>query len=143
MRAPARDSGAGLDINMTPLVDIVFLLIVFFVVSSHLAKQEIQLQLDLPDALSARRVSATQARRLVVNVLPGGKLMLAGSVVTADELEKMVAYESRRAKEVLEVRIRSDRNVPYEQIEPVLVSCARGGVWNVSFAVVESDGSAG
>lgn len=143
MRAPTRASGAGLDINMTPLVDIVFLLIVFFVVSSHLAKQEIQLQLDLPGASSARRAASAHARRLVVNVLPEGQLMLAGRAVTVDELEKMVEYEQRRSKELLEVRIRSDRNVPYELIEPVLVACARGGVWNVSFAVVEREGRGG
>ncbi len=139
MRAPARTSGAGLDINMTPLVDIVFLLIVFFVVSSHLAKQEIQLQLDLPGASSARRASATHARRLIVNVLPEGQLMLAGRPVSVEELETMVAYEGRRAKELLEIRIRSDRSVPYGQIEPVLIACARAGVWNVSFAVVQRD----
>ena len=139
MRAPARTSGAGLDINMTPLVDIVFLLIVFFVVSSHLAKQEVQLQLDLPGSSSARRAAATHARRLVVNVLPGGQLMLTGRVVSIEELEKMVAHEGRSAKELLEVRIRSDRNVPYGRIEPVLLACARAGVWNVSFAVVQRD----
>ncbi len=139
MRVPKQARGTGLDINMTPLVDIVFLLIVFFVVSSHLAKQEIQLQLDLPGAASGRRESATQARRLIVNVLPEGQLMLAGRVVTVEELEKMVAFEGRRTKELLEVRIRSDRSVPYGQIEPVLLACARGGVWNVSFAVVQSD----
>ena len=36
----------------------------------------------------------------------------------------------------LEVRIRSDRNVPYRVVEPVLLACARSGVWNVTFAVI-------
>ena len=35
------------------------------------------------------------------------------------------------------VRIRGDQSVPYREIEPILLACARAGVWNVTFAVVE------
>ena len=35
----------------------------------------------------------------------------------------------------LEVRIRSDRTVPYARVEPVMLSCAKAGIWNVTFAV--------
>jgi hypothetical protein len=41
-----------------------------------------------------------------------------------------------RSKGDLEVRIRGDRSVPYRVIEPLLVSCAEAGVWNVGFVVV-------
>ncbi len=56
MRLPTQqhtDRGR-LDVKMTPMIDIVFLLIIFFLVSSHLAKQEVQLDLDLPAAESGR-----------------------------------------------------------------------------------------
>jgi biopolymer transport protein ExbD len=127
---------------MTPMIDVVFLLIIFFLVSSHLAQQEVQLDLDLPGAASGRRPDADELRRVVVNVLPeqqaGGYVMVGGRLVGNQELFRLIAYESRRSGRQLEVRIRSDRTVPYRVIEPVMVACARARVWQVAFAVVEN-----
>ena len=39
-----------------------------------------------------------------------------------------------------EVRIRSDRSVPYRFVEPVMIACARAGAWNVTFAVIRKEG---
>lgn len=142
MRVPSNLSRGSVGFNMTPMIDVVFLLIIFFLVSSHLARQEIQLQLDLPDAGSGRRPEEDpQTRRVVVNVLPdrsaGGNLVVGGRVVHEDELAEMIGYESRRSGRALEVRIRSDRKVPYRVVEPVMIACAKAGVWKVTFAVVE------
>jgi biopolymer transport protein ExbD len=124
---------------MTPMIDVVFLLIIFFLVSSHLARQETQLDLDLPQAASGRRPEEDQVRRVVVNVLPEtgteGRVQVGGKLLAPDELSSLIEFESRRSDEPLEVRIRSDRRVPYRVIEPILVACARARVWNVTFAV--------
>ncbi len=140
MRVPTNLSRESLGFNMTPMIDVVFLLIIFFLVSSHLAQQEIQLELDLPDARSGRRVDEDDIRRVVVNVLPDerpeGRIMVGGQAMNAEQFTQMIGFESRRAGSQLEVRIRSDRKVPYRVIEPIMVACARSGVWNVSFAVI-------
>ena len=146
MRVPTNLSRAGLGFNMTPMIDVVFLLIIFFLVSSHLAQQEIQLELDLPDAASGQRPKEDEIRRVVINVLPeqraGKRIMVGGRLVAEEELPQLIDHESRRARrEVrgqLEVRIRSDRKVPYRVVEPLMVACARSGVWKVTFAVVEN-----
>ena len=56
-----------------------------------------------------------------------------------DELGQLIDYESMRGGESLEVRIRSDRRVPYRVIEPILVACAKAGAWNVTFAVIAGE----
>ena len=141
MRVPSNLARGSLGFNMTPMIDVVFLLIIFFLVSSHLAQQEVQLDLDLPGAASGRRPDADELRRVVVNVLAeqqvGGYIMVGGRLMDDQELSRLIAYESRRSGRQLEVRIRSDRTVPYRVIEPVMVACARAGVWRVAFAVVE------
>jgi biopolymer transport protein ExbD len=125
---------------MTPMIDVVFLLIIFFLVSSHLARQEVQLELDLPRAASGLRTPRDEARRIVVNVLPephaARRIMVGGRLLEADELARMIRFERERTEGNLEVRIRSDRHVPYRDVEPVMLACARSGVWNVTFAVV-------
>ncbi len=140
MRVPTSLSRADPGFNMTPMIDVVFLLIIFFLVSSHLAQQEVQLELDLPEAGSGQRPAEEEARRVVVNVLPqeqpAGRIMVGGRLMHSDELAELVRYESRRVGRQLEVRIRADRKVPYRVVEPVMVACAEAGVWKVTFAVV-------
>jgi len=142
MRAPSNLSRGSLGFNMTPMIDVVFLLIIFFLVSSHLARQETQLEIDLPDATSGQRPGEDEARRVVINVLadapPEARIQIGGNVMDEAQLIDVIRYESRRARsnrEDLDVRIRSDRRVPYRVIEPIMVACARAGVWKVTFAV--------
>ena len=140
MRSPTNLSRGSVGFNMTPMIDVVFLLIIFFLVSRHLARQEVQLELDLPEAGTGQRSEEDEMRRVVVNVLPeerpGGRIMVGGRLLAADALADLIGYESRQADGQLEVRIRSDRKVPYQIVEPVMVACARAGVWKVTFAVV-------
>ena len=140
MRVPVNPLRARVGLNMTPMIDVVFLLIIFFLVSSHLAQQEFEGELDLPDAGTGQPVEEDQVRRMVVNVLPeqedGRRIRVAGRSVDQAELTALIDYESRQSKGRLEVRIRSDRKVPYQVVEPVMVACARAGVWKVTFAVV-------
>ena len=135
MRVPSSLTGGSVTFNMTPMIDVVFLLIIFFLVSSHLAKQEAQMELPLPVAESGSTPDDVQSRRITVNVLRDGSLLLAGKPVRGGELpQRLVTAISARGQD-LEVRIRSDRNVAYRHVEPILIACARAGIWNVAFAV--------
>lgn len=135
MRVPNHLRGSRERVNMTPMIDVVFQLIIFFLVSSHLAKQEAQLPLPLPLATSGLQETAQAAHRVTVNVLADGHLSLAGRPLTAGELQQRLQTRLAETGADLEVRIRSDRTVAYQHVEPVLLACARAGVWNVAFAV--------
>jgi len=143
MRAPTNLARGSLGFNMTPMIDVVFLLIIFFLVSSHLVRQDTQMEseeLNLPQADSGRPADADLARRVVVNVLPdpasGGRFVVGGRPMQSDELHKLIAYRDRSGRR-MEVRIRADRTVPYRVVEPLMIACARAGVWKVTFAVVD------
>lgn len=139
MRAPTGHSRGDVGFNMTPMIDIVFQLIVFFLVASHLAQQETQLELALPDAETGRPAVDAPARRVVVNVQPNGELSLSGQPVTADDLEQRIGVEAREHGADVEVRIRADRRVPYRVIEPILTACTQAGIWKVTFAVIRDE----
>jgi len=140
MRAPNHLDRGTPGFNMTPMIDVVFLLIIFFLVSSHLARQEVEMELNLPDAQTGQDADPTDlTRRLVFNVLPEGGIVVGGQPLAPDALSDMIAYESGRGRtpgEPLEVRIRTDREAPYRTVEPIMRACARAGVWRVTFAVV-------
>lgn len=135
MRVPEHTRGSDLTFNMTPMIDVVFLLIIFFLVSSHLARQEVQMPLPLPTASSGERPIETAVRRVTINVLGDGRLMFAGKPVEVEQLPERLAVARSESGDDLEIRIRSDRSVAYQHVEPILLACARTGIWNVAFAV--------
>jgi biopolymer transport protein ExbD len=124
---------------MTPMIDIVFLLIIFFLVSSHLARQEAQMDLPLPIADSGTKADDIKGRRLTLNVTIDGAMILAGRRVTREELGARLAAALEAANGELEVRIRSDREVPYRHVAPIMLSCARSGIWNVTIGVYRTE----
>ena len=135
MKVPSHLKGSGVDFNMTPMIDVVFLLIIFFLVSSHLAKQEVHMNLPLPDAQSGIQAENSKLPRVVVNISLEGALRMAGRQLTLEQFQQQLLERRMKSGKDLEVRIRSDRGVPYRNISPVMQRCAEAGIWNVTFAV--------
>ncbi len=133
----------SLSINMTPMIDVVFLLIIFFLVSSHLARRENELPLDLPVADTGEELDTRETARLTLNIESDGRMTLGGSRIPAAGLaQRLVEVKDRQGKDV-ELRIRADRSVPYRQIWPILRAAADQGIWNVSFSVIRGTAGAG
>ena len=146
MRIPLRTHRGRIAINMTPMIDVVFLLIIFFLVSSHLAKQEVQAELDLPVAETGEENTEATQRRITINVLEKNgsyQILFGARPVPLERLSAQLTEELASAADNLEVRVRADRSGPYRVIEPLLVSCARLDIWNVQFAVIRSENGAG
>ena len=127
---------------MTPMIDIVFQLIIFFLVSSHLAQSQLQYVFDLPEAKTGQeQLETTQTTKIVINILPPEgenaeyTILLAGENVDIATLKKKLRYES--GKQQVEIHIRTSQKTPYRVVEPVLTACAQSGVWDVRFAVYE------
>ena len=139
MRIPSFSKGGEVGFNMTPMIDVVFQLIIFFLVSSHLAKQEVQLKLPLPTAQTGLQEKPSEKPRLTVNVLADGTMLLAGRQVTAEELRARLVERQKDLGKDVEVRIRGDRSTAYKHVEPVMLSCYRAGIWNVSYSVFRKE----
>lgn len=140
MRIPSRSLTGEVGFNMTPMIDVVFQLIIFFLVSSHIAKQEVQMKLPLPLATSAQKEEVRdEVPKLTIHIDLEGQIFLAARPVNAEELSKRLRQRKAELGEnqPLEVRIRGDRRVPYRAMEPVMVACAEAGVWNVQYSVYD------
>ena len=139
MRAPRSSLSRKVGINMTPMIDVVFLLIIFFLVSSHLVRQETQIELALPIAKSASEDKDLDVPRVTLNVKADGQLLLAGREIDIERLEPRLRELREKEGERLEVRLRGSRDTPYTYVEPILVACTKVGIWNVSFAVYNKE----
>lgn len=136
MRAPTIRTRSSLEFNMTPMIDVTFQLIIFFMLAGQLTRQEMQVDLDLPGASQGNKQNQTPPRLVTVNVTRDGSILLSGEVVDVPEFRRRISVEAQRSAGDLEVRIRADRSVPYRAVEPLLSGCAQAGVWNVGFTVV-------
>lgn len=146
MRIPTRPRQRGLQFNITPLIDIIFLLIIFFLAASHFVRSEAKEPVELPEATAGEDTPPEAPRRLIVTIKAEGTLHVAGRTVTMPEVDHMILSGSQSSKSdeerrPFEVRIRGDRSVPYETVEPILLACARYGVTDVKFAVIDKSGS--
>ncbi len=139
MRIPQAIGGTGVGVNMTPMIDVVFQLIIFFLVSSHLVQQESQFELSLPQATTAQEEDFDEKPRLTINVLADGRLLHGGREVTPLELQSQLQQRQKDFGVDVEVRIRCDRAVAYRHVEPVMLACVRCGLWNVTFAAIRSE----
>lgn len=135
MRARVHSARLPVKLNLTPMIDVTFQLILFFLLAGHLAQQESSVELDLPLAQTGHKAMENSTRRIVINVTQDGTLILSGETIDLERLGRILSAD-RRTSETLEVRIRTDRRTPYGKIAPLLVRCAESGIWNVSFAVI-------
>ncbi len=119
------------------MIDVVFLLIIFFLVSSHLAQRENRIELDLPVALTGQDDQPDDSRRITVNVLSSGTILVTGREIPAESVTQMFAEAAGDDGDQVRIRIRGDRNVTYDKVSPIMKSAVEAGIWNVTFAVVE------
>lgn len=139
MKIPTQLKPGQSGFNMTPMIDVVFLLIIFFLVSSHLAKQEAQMPMPLPTAQSGMEIIDEMRDKVVINVDRQGRLLLAGREVPPESLARRLGEIAGQSSDRMEVRIRCDRQTPYANVRPIMLACTEAGVWNVVFAVIREE----
>lgn len=113
--------------NLTPLIDIVFLLLVFFMLTSHFV-QEQAIDIDLPVAESGEAVSEDTQLELVINA--EGRFLLDDHFVEAESLEA-VLREKLQQRSDKNLRVRGDRHAPLGQAVSVLDAARKAGASGV------------
>lgn len=113
-------------INMTPVIDMVFLLLIFFLVASQFAEEERSLEVVLPSASEARPLTATP-REVFVNIDHEGKYFVDGRVMQIDEVEAVLRQAVANNPANQSVIIRADKRVPFDAVVGVMNACNRVG----------------
>ncbi|MFK8113579.1 MAG: ExbD/TolR family protein [Rubripirellula sp.] len=138
MRVPSTHNRRSVGANMTPMIDVVFLLIIFFLVSSHLARQENRLPLNLPVASTFDPLDPERAP-LTISINAEAKWLIGGDVVDLEALRSVLSDLRIRRGAEASVRIRTDGMVHYQYVEPVLREAALAGVTDATIAVREEE----
>ncbi len=127
MRIPARSDRGGLKFNITPMIDVVFNLIIFFLVTSHFVRSEQVESVNLATATQKEEKNPL-ALPLVITIQANRSLSIRGENVDLGQIDQLILAGELEQGERFEVHVRADKTVPFEVIEPVMISCARSGV---------------
>jgi len=124
--------------QLAPLIDIVFLLLVFFIVTRALAAQEKETPIELPKTTSA----VTRRREkldIVVNITRAGEIHIHNQRYSVEKLRKVLVDIQESARTVpVSVIIRADGKSLHEDVVKVLDACAAAKLKNVSFVSVNA-----
>ncbi len=126
MLIQANESAPRLSIELTPMIDMVFLLLIFFLVATTYRQTEREMQIALPVAGSAAPISA-MLQELIVNVDVDGKIIVGGRGVEPETLRSMVT-EAVKVNPEQKVTVRGDRRTAYANIVTVLDICKAAGI---------------
>lgn len=124
----ARRKRKGLEIAITPLIDIVFLLLIFFMLTSRFVVQE-GIEVDLPVTKELHRLSGKEVH--LIFITEGGELFFEGRFMA---LEELASKMSRRGATWLTkpFEIRADRRTPVQSMVRVLEVLRDGGARKVT-----------
>jgi biopolymer transport protein ExbD len=124
IKAPERNSQVA--IELTPIIDMVFLLLIFFLVATTFHQEEREMQIALPVAKSAGPISA-MLQELIVNVDVDGNIIVGGRQIDAEALREMVETAVAQNPEQ-KVTVRGDRGTVYANVMRVLDVCKGAGI---------------
>lgn len=126
-------------LRIAPLVDIVLLLICFYLVVSRSIQTHDDPQVQLPH-MAKQRTMTTQPAEMVINLRQDGSVIVNARVVDMPALADLLRREQQRAtanEQNLDVVIRADQRQRYHRLDDLLDACRRAGLGQVVFRSTE------
>ena len=127
-----------MQIDMTPMIDVVFNLLIFFMLVNQMVQVE-RAELQLPVADQAKEGIMIDQKELILNVHKDGRIEVFGRFMNWPELTRLLFDESRLSRDSQDnsnrsVLIRGDIEAPYKIIQKVMIECAKQKIYKISFA---------
>ncbi|MEI6563692.1 MAG: biopolymer transporter ExbD [bacterium] len=154
MKIKAEKDIPEVHIELVPLIDCVFLLLIFFMTSATMSKLDAPGDVKLPIATNAAK-QKDPSRRGIVNVVQPGfrtpqgetatfekQFLVSGQLVNEEGLTKLMEQEVKREPN-LRLYLRADRNVKFAVVRKAMGACAAAGISDVIFATFLQDLSMG
>jgi len=121
------------EVNLTPLIDVVFLLLIFFMVSTTFEQQS-RIQIELPEATATAAETENETLEIVIDTQ--GRYFIGERQVVNSEVKTLKSAISKAVdgRESLTVIIRSDANTPYQAVITALDATSQLGLTQISLA---------
>ncbi|QDT02618.1 Biopolymer transport protein ExbD [Rubripirellula lacrimiformis] len=140
MAVKIKRSSVASTLSLTPLIDVVFLLLIFFLVTSEFEDEERRLDIVLPSATSAVPMTG-KPREVIVDIDATGTFYVGGQATTLDELRGVLETAVANNPTNQSVVIRADRETSFQPVVSVMDACNRTGVSDYAVTTQEGPGT--
>jgi len=134
MRIPSPQDEGHTPINLMPLIDMVFLLLIFFLVATSFAQEERDQRVKLPITSSPKPLSAPP-RQVIINILVDGTTKVGARVYDRDQLTNLLARVARNEPDRM-VLIRADERSLHKYFAGVASLCKKVGINEVKIGYI-------
>lgn len=131
-----RQHDSGCDINMTPMIDVVFQLIIFFIVTVKM-DQEINEDIRLALAPHGPLLKEQNPPATIIEIDKRGWITMRGVPMTKGRLRSLMVNRHRRLGGGFPVLIRADRKTRHVDVRSVMDMCTDIGIWRIQFAAIQ------
>ena len=123
---------APAELQLAPMLDVVFQLLIFFLVSFEFQRTELDMKVSVPSAQEGADPKRALGE-IIVNVRADGEVVVEGQSMTQAQLKaKLTAIAKQHQNQP--IRLRGDAKCEYQTIVEVIDTCQKAGIWNISFA---------
>lgn len=134
------DKGSALEsLSLTPLIDVVFLLLIFFLVSTRFAEEEREMDVLLPQASEAQPL-ISQPKEVFVNIDHQGRYYVTGKLLTTGELYPVLRSASVNNPGRASVIIRADKRCQWEHVVAVMDACNKADIRDYKVTTLDQGG---
>lgn len=134
MRFRKQSTEGGEVINLSSMIDVLFILIIFFLVTTTFKEEEIDHLVNLPTDQRNQSLTQTKGNLAKINIRENGSFIVMGTQMTEEQLAQWLAGEAKR-KPDLKVLIRCDENARHLFLANVISICRHSGVPRANIAV--------
>ena len=135
MHVPAEENDRH-GMNLTPMIDVVFLLLIFFLVATRFHREEKELSIRIPDVYKARPLSAGP-KELVVNINSDGDYIVMGDTVSETQLRTLIgSLAKKNPADMTTVQVRTDMEAQVKYSMAVVGMCEEQEIKH-TFTVLE------
>ena len=131
------DDEQEIGLNLTSLIDVVFLLLIFFMVSTTFLNIEKEMDLELPEATSGRPEEMEQDE-IIINVLADGRLKMGNAFYDADQLTERLRQVAMANKDT-PVTIRGDKGTDFQNAVRAMDACMRANLRRISVGILGAE----
>ncbi|NND99407.1 MAG: biopolymer transporter ExbD [Pirellulaceae bacterium] len=137
MAIEIKRSTAASTLSLTPLIDVVFLLLIFFLVTSEFEEEERRLKIVLPEATSAVPMTG-KPREIIIDIDEEGLIYLRGQTTDLGELEQLLRASVANNPTNQTAVIRADKATAFQPVVSVMDICNRTGISDYSVTTQEA-----
>ena len=129
MSVQLKKSTALANLSLTPLIDVVFLLLIFFLVTARFAEEDRELDVVLPSASEAQPLTV-QPKEIFVNIDDSGRYFVDDKVMSIEEVGELLERAVANNPTSQSVIIRADKRVQLDHAVAIMNACNRAGVYD-------------